>query len=298
MSGVLLNDPRTTAAEPDRFSIPLDGKEIAFGPFPFRPRSLIVVNQLASATVIVTDDRGEQYTAAPSVAVTYGVSDTVRLRAKIDVPQTAGKATLIVSPEAGGIASAQLQSFAVRGSTVMQILAPANFPPANPQDGDLVALQVDATNGVLWVFRYNAGSSSGFKWEFIGGSPLSHEIPAAESTVSTNYVDLATVGPTVTLPRSGDYDVSFGAHLLDASNAGNILLAAIKRGSAATSDSDAIQYDHGAQGVGVSSGSSVQRDIRVGFLASGDAVKVQYRIITGQLTAQFRWIKVTPVRIG
>jgi hypothetical protein len=44
-------------------------------------------------------------------------------------------------------------------------------PPGSPADGDIwVALSVDA-NGTAWQFRYNAGSASTYKWEFIGGAP-------------------------------------------------------------------------------------------------------------------------------
>jgi hypothetical protein len=47
----------------------------------------------------------------------------------------------------------------------------ASGPPASPADGDIwIASGID-TNGTLWMFRYNAGSVSPYKWEFLGGAP-------------------------------------------------------------------------------------------------------------------------------
>lgn len=84
----------------------------------------------------------------------------------------------------------------------------SDTPPATPTDGDLWCLPADAANGVNWTFRYNAASSSPYKWEFIGGSPLSASIPTAENIPANTAptVDLTTIGPSVTLPRAGDYD--------------------------------------------------------------------------------------------
>lgn len=78
--------------------------------------------------------------------------------------------------------------------------------PASPFDGQEYSLVVDATNGVVWRFKYNAGSGSSFKWEFVGGSPMvgTVDTPEAANFVGT-WGDLATVGATVTLPRAGDY---------------------------------------------------------------------------------------------
>lgn len=45
--------------------------------------------------------------------------------------------------------------------------------PGSPSDGAEVYYEADITNGVLWHLRYNAGSGSTFKWEFLGGAPLS-----------------------------------------------------------------------------------------------------------------------------
>ena len=85
----------------------------------------------------------------------------------------------------------------------------ASGPPSNPQNGDIwIATAVDA-NGTVWQFRYNAGSASAYKWEFIGGGPLSAAVATAEAIpAGSGVVDAATVGPQVTLVRGGDYWIS------------------------------------------------------------------------------------------
>lgn len=85
--------------------------------------------------------------------------------------------------------------------------------PLIPFDGQVFDLVVDATKGIVQRYRWNAGSLSAFKWEFIGGSAQYDHIgdigSAAQSTSSTAYVDLTTVGPSVTLPYPGDYMVEY-----------------------------------------------------------------------------------------
>lgn len=80
-------------------------------------------------------------------------------------------------------------------------------PPANPTDGDIwIASAVDS-NGTRWTFQYNAGSSSAYKWEFIGGAPMTahYDYPGGVNLGTSTFVTLT--GCTVTLPRNGDYSL-------------------------------------------------------------------------------------------
>jgi hypothetical protein len=83
-------------------------------------------------------------------------------------------------------------------------------PPSSPNDGDIwIATGVD-TGGTTWQFRYNAGSASTYKWEFIGGKPQ-----GAQDTSFTVYSP-SSVGawqaisgaskPTLTTLRAGEYE--------------------------------------------------------------------------------------------
>ena len=79
-------------------------------------------------------------------------------------------------------------------------------PPTSPSDGDIwIATAVGS--GVAWQFRYNAGSASIYKWEFIGGPPLvSQDTARTGRQVGSNSAWLAIpgIGNLVTV-RAGDY---------------------------------------------------------------------------------------------
>ena len=74
------------------------------------------------------------------------------------------------------------------------------------EDGDEVYLEVDSSNGIMWHLRYVAAEAT-YKWRFLGGSPLMASVDTVETTTSTSFVALTTAGPSIALPRAGDYDV-------------------------------------------------------------------------------------------
>jgi hypothetical protein len=79
--------------------------------------------------------------------------------------------------------------------------------PASPVDGQEYIL-TDSVSAptYVWRFRYNNQSASAYKWEFIGGAPKRVEVATLESTATTgSWLDLATVGPSFTVPRAGDW---------------------------------------------------------------------------------------------
>lgn len=84
-----------------------------------------------------------------------------------------------------------------------------NFGSLTPADGDEAILQVDATNGIDWRFRYNAGSASAYKWEFVGGSPI--EVYGSFGQSSTAWANNAAM--TLTVPRNGEYLLEVSATL-------------------------------------------------------------------------------------
>lgn len=101
------------------------------------------------------------------------------------------------------------------GGQVLPVITSGAFasgPPGTPSDGDIwLATGVDA-NGTVWQFRYNAGSASSFKWEFVGGSDLQ----VAQTNLNVVVNTLTTTGGffysagtmTYSAARPGDYQVS------------------------------------------------------------------------------------------
>src|SRR5215475_427042 len=88
--------------------------------------------------------------------------------------------------------------------------------PASPVDG-IQAILVDSTTNpsYQWHFRYNVGSSSTYKWEYVGGAPLEarNNASAAVPTPGSWNSDGAL---QMTVPRLGEYDISFGCEFVGA----------------------------------------------------------------------------------
>lgn len=163
--------------------------------------------------------------------------------------------------------------------------------PSPAYDGQEVYLLVDATNGIVWHMRYRAASTSAYKWEFVGGAPL--EPP---QTASLNPLTAyATVpGLTVTLPRSGDYKISFGSAAY-ASNAGATINIAIKRGAAATADTDGFRLQFPSANL-VTAGHAWSK-IFTGCVAA-DVYALQAKISVNNGNIEGTWLSILPVRLS
>ena len=168
--------------------------------------------------------------------------------------------------------------------------------PASPPDGQIISYDpnVGADDGVAWRFRYHAASASAYKWEFVGGSPLYSFVATTETRASATFGDLATVGPTVTLPLAGDYLVSFGARQTSSAAATNTFMSYAIGGTAASaSDQTQLAYSsanyHGSQ----------MRTQRKNGLTAAVALTAKYAV-DGGATGYWidRWLQVTPIRVG
>jgi hypothetical protein len=158
------------------------------------------------------------------------------------------------------------------------------------EDGDEAYVEVDATNGVYWHLRYVAIQPAGRKWVFIGGPPLVSEINTSEATSSTTYVALATPGPTITLPRGGDYDVEHGCRA--AAGVAEGALHSYDIGATGAADADAA---HGAVVATVGPSTLVHRKRKAGLTAV--ALTSKYHTGGSSVTFGPRFMAVTPVRI-
>jgi hypothetical protein len=87
------------------------------------------------------------------------------------------------------------------------------------EDGDEVYLEVDATNGVEWHLVYRSAEAT-YKWRFLGGPPMRSEVLTNEGLNNAAYTALTTAGPSITLPRAGDYDVAIESTSTSTSNSG------------------------------------------------------------------------------
>lgn len=281
------------------WTIPITGVKQAIGPFPFTVRKVTIQNRCSAGNVFAIDDKGQTYEATPLTAVESKAADTVYLTVYIDTPQTVGAASIIVSDEEPvlDISTSQLSTQA-QASSVQNITptALASFPPANPADGDLCVLELPTaydpvtSQKIRWLLSYNAAASM---WEAIGpAAPLYAEITTQETTTSGTYADLPTVGPTISLPRPGDYQIEHGADA-GINITGHPAVMSYSLLGAGASDNDAAGT---TAGISVPANSIMRRRLKSGILTAGTAV-AKYRTDTNVGTFLQRWITATPVRL-
>jgi len=177
-----------------------------------------------------------------------------------------------------------------------RVLTVAQFAALTSPEGtrgsvapDEVYLEVDATNGVVWHLAYESSETT-YKWRWIGGPPLWSEVTTFESTTSTTYTSLATAGPSVTLPRSGDYDVQHGSHNPEVTGVSPFHSYDI--GGTPAVDADAL----GDANLGNRGGVFMRRRRKTGLGAV--ALVSKYKLgAAGTRGWSQRWMAVTPVRI-
>jgi hypothetical protein len=112
--------------------------------------------------------------------------------------------------------------------------------PASPVNGQEVYYLADAANGIVWHLRYRADSPLAYKWEVLGGSPLS--AMGGGGTATTTAFSVPATPVSVTVPLSGIYQIEHGAEILNATaGSGGAMSYAV--GAAAPLETDrAIMY--------------------------------------------------------
>jgi hypothetical protein len=166
--------------------------------------------------------------------------------------------------------------------------------PANPYDGQEAILVDNISNpSYQWRFRFNASSTSTYKWEFIGGSEASAYVGTSESTASGTYTDLATVGPTVTVPRAGDYWIEISANLNNAGVNG-VANMSFAVGATAALQADAVQVFSATGSTTIFACRSI---LKTG-VAVATALTMKYMAQNQTVPFQLRQMRVRPVRVS
>jgi hypothetical protein len=251
--------------------------------------------------------------------VSYTVSSQARQMLHFEIARTG--AGLTGAPGAPGAAGATGPSSAVvqanapspRGEVVLWIDTDDVPPPAgiipvvstlpsSPTDGQEVYYQnaAMALQGVVWHLKFRDTMGLTFyQWEYLGGGPLFDVIVAQQATNSTSYVDLATVGPSVPLPLSGDYIVEWGADVQEYSTA-QYMGIGVWNGSTWTQFGNPMYGQVAATGIsGVRASRS--KATKMTGLVGGAANSIRARYANSAATNLAwgdRWLKVTPVRVN
>ena len=170
--------------------------------------------------------------------------------------------------------------------------------PSSPSDGDECVL-VDSLSAPTyqWHLKYIAGAST-YKWYYVGGFPLFAEVTTSQSTTSSSYTDLATAGPSVTVPVAGDYMVEIGAWHHNNPNGGSARdsFMSYAIGASAASDNDAM-FVTGQSSTVQYEGSRARLKTAI---AASSSLACKYRTGGGTPTCTWanRWIRVVPLRVG
>ena len=162
--------------------------------------------------------------------------------------------------------------------------------PSTPVDGQLHQYPASASLGVMWLFVYNSGSASAHKWECVSGPPLYAEVETSQTTTSASYVDLATVGPSITVPKAGDYLITCHADTTHSTT--HQCWISPKIGAATALDADGVAYHAWA-----ASAIGALMTQRVKTLAASDVIKIQYRTSAATATFLKRRLFITPIRV-
>lgn len=207
-------------------------------------------------------------------------------------------ASTYVDNAADGTLVTTVQAVNTTGSTIG--LPAFTSLPSSPYNGQIVPFVADATNGIVWQFRYNSGDVSGYPWEFFGGGSMWSEIATTETTNSTSYTDLSTVGPTLIVPRAGEYEIlEVGTIGVNSLNTGSLQQwsgsIAAKLGAAAAADAERAIFMAVASGAEVFS--SVSRTIHR-TLTAGETIKLQYKVNSGTSEFSNRGLFIRPLRVA
>lgn len=167
--------------------------------------------------------------------------------------------------------------------------------PGSPTDGQEIVYQnaTMAGLGIAWRLKYRSGSASAYKWEYIGGSPWVAEVTTSETTAAGAFADLATVGPSITLPLAGDYAIGLSA-LIKHSVAGATSYMSYAIGGTAAVVADAIRVD---QEVANMFKHTTRAERPKLALAASTAIVAKYNT-TATGTYADRTLSVRPIRLG
>ena len=168
--------------------------------------------------------------------------------------------------------------------------------PASPVDGQ-EAILVDSTTSptYYWRFRYNAGSTSAYKWEFVGGAVKT--VYAGAGT----WTDLSAVGGgawsilnprplAFVAPRSGDYTVQHGGQCGGGSSGD---YAQLSVGATGGIQGNAIAAS--VQVTGLMWNMTVAGQVNV--LAT-DSIQAWYYGTAASIMFANRWMQITPMRVS
>jgi hypothetical protein len=194
---------------------------------------------------------------------------------------------------AGNVLTAAFWNSDVRDN-MNTLVASGTALPSSPGDGESFYYIANATSGTVWHLRYRSAATGSYKWEFVGGSQLISTVFANENRANSAYGDLATSGPSITVPLAGDYIVTIGftGNNGQAGQQGRMSYAI---GGTAASDSDCVFY---VTSVAAGNYATVTKPQLKTAISSNTAITAKYRTDGSSVFFQDRFMQIIPVRVG
>jgi len=142
--------------------------------------------------------------------------------------------------------------------------------------------------GAVWRLRYRSAATGSYKWEFVGGSALYNAVDTSQSlTAGSGYQNLATVGPIITAPVAGVYNVQLSCLTQDSAGSNGT-------GVSVNDAAPATDLLFTATFVGFSSPLSALGEVT---LTSGQTARIKYER-NSTSTWSKRRLRITPIRVG
>lgn len=265
-------------------------KNLGITPDPTNPRKVIVVAQVIDETFAGSGRLWELQTIHGTPAASPAEPALPSSALKLAVVDVAAGATQIVN---ANITDARVR--AKVGSGQAQINAGSvgygTSLPASPVDGQEFVLVDSLTNPTYqWRFRYNAGSSSAYKWEFVGGTPAYKGPPSAGfSTTSTSYVSLTA--NQFTAPRPGEYLVEYVATNISGDTlSANVFVALFVNG--------AVTWEPYFTAPGANHRGTLATGTRITVASAGHVVGLRAKVGAGAGAADGVTMTITPIQVS
>lgn len=162
--------------------------------------------------------------------------------------------------------------------------------PSSPVDGQEIYFAVNWAEGWNWHLRYRAGSTSPYKWEFLGGTPLFAKGESLFTVSGTGWVSDGSCG--IAVPLSGEYLVEYGGSL-SSSVAGVQAQMRVAGGGI-------IAYEIFSGGnVGAGNVGMVASQARLNGVAAASIIYIQTAASgTAVINSYRRHLSVRPFRVG
>jgi len=179
----------------------------------------------------------------------------------------------------------------------------SSWPPPTAFVQDGFEIDYNVTGGHVWKLKRREADPSIYKWQVISAPSLFNEVLTAQSLNVAGWQNLATVGPSLVVPRDGDYFIDWGCNCWEDYTGSTTIYTGISIGGAAPENDGGYisMFAGGANFDQNDNHLSHMRSRRKNALTAGTVITVKYQV-SGAPTAigwwRWRWMRLRPIRIS